>query len=391
MRIILFTGKGGVGKTTISAATAVKCAELGYRTVVLSTDPAPSLGDCFERRLSTEPEKLLENLYALEVDAQKEVEHNFGVIRQYFVDFMQSKGFDETFSNEVIIFPGFDEMFGLLKILHLAEDNYDVLIIDSAPTGNTFRFLAFPEVISMLRRAVMADRYLVKAMRPFQRFLSQPLPPDAYFEQTDGLAGEVTKVRNLLGDNQLTSVRLVTMPQRLVISETRRALTFLSLFGYNTDSVIINQIIPDGVTDAHFKDWKDLQKQYLDEIEQSFSPIHIAKLDHLPNEPVGITRLKEVADRIYGETDPSKEFSSGQPLVIEQHDTTTVITIKIPFVVGEELGLHRRADVLQIDVGSYRRLLALPYALIDMEVEDAELSGDTVKITFARRRSPLTL
>ena len=384
MKIILFTGKGGVGKTTTSAATAVKCAELGYRTIVMSTDPAHSLGDCLQCDLQTTPTEIFDGLFGLEVDTQKMMENNFGVIQQYFTDFMDTKGFDEVFSNEVVVFPGFDEMFGLLKILELSKEDYDILIIDSAPTGNTFRFLAFPEVLSMLRRAIMADRYIVKALRPFQHFMSTPLPPDEYYGQTDNLYNIVIEARKVLEDNKITTIRLVTMPQKIIISETRRALTFLNLFSYHTDSVIVNQIIPESVTDPHFQIWKKLQEDYLNEIEQSFSFLKILKLKHLSQEPIGVEELKAVGDKIYRDEDPTKKFTSEIPFTIKPHETKFKLSIKMPFVKAEEVSLHKRGDVLEIDIGSFRRLLSLPYALIPCNVEGAEFSNNVLEITFSK-------
>lgn len=384
MKIILFTGKGGVGKTTTSAATAVKCAELGYRTVIMSTDPAHSLGDCFQYELQSIPTKIFDGLFGIEIDTQKEMENNFGVIQQYFADFMNTKGFDEAFSKEVIIFPGFDEMFGLLKILDLAKENYDVLIIDSAPTGNMFRFLAFPEVLSMLRRSIQADRYLVKALRPFQRLISQPLPSEKYYDQADSLYDTVMEARKLLEDNNETTIRLVTMPQKIVVAETRRALTFLNLFGYHTDSVIVNQIIPENIIDSHFQIWKKVEENYLNEIEQSFSFLKIFKLNHLPWEPIGVERLKQVGDEIYKDEDPTKKFTTEIPFTIKQQENKFNLSIKMPFAAAGEVSLHKRGDILQIDLGPYRRLVSLPLALISCDVESAEFSNNILKIMFTK-------
>ncbi|MCZ7399771.1 MAG: ArsA family ATPase [Candidatus Methanoperedens sp.] len=384
MRIILFSGKGGVGKTTTSAATAVKCADLGYKTVVMSTDPAHSLGDCFQYKLQSTPTKIFDGLFGLEVDTQTEIENNFGVIQQYFADFMNSRGFDEAFSKEVIIFPGFDEMFGLLKIIDLEKENYDVLIIDSAPTGNMFRFLAFPEVLSMLRRSIMADRYLVKTLRPFQRLISQPLPSDKYYDQADNLYDTVMKARKLLEDSNKTTIRLVTMPQKIIVSETRRALTFLNLFGYHTDCTIVNQIIPENIIDPHFQVWKKVEENYLKEIEQSFSFLKIFKLGHLPWEPIGVDKLREVGNEIYKDEDPTKKFTSEIPFTISHNENKYKLSIKMPFVNAEEISLHKRGDVLQIDIGTYRRLITLPLALVSYDVESAKFSDNILEIGFIK-------
>src|SRR5918999_3436952 len=276
MRIVLFTGKGGVGKTTVAAATAVRAARSGQRTLVTSTDPAHSLADSFDLPLGDDTAQIADNLWAEQIDAQARLEANYRDIQEHVISLLGWMGVDSVEAEELSVIPGLDEIFSLTDMRRHAESGkYDLLVIDCAPTAETLRLLSLPEVMNWyIERIFPIQRGVTKTIRPvLTRMTTMPIPDDRIFAAVERLHRNLESVRRLLVDEKTSSVRLVVNPEKMVIAEARRTYTYLSLFGYRVDSVIVNRIIPDEVTDAYFKKWKDIYAEHLETIEESFSPV----------------------------------------------------------------------------------------------------------------------
>lgn len=385
-KILMFAGKGGVGKTTCSAATAVRCAELGYKTIVVSTDVTHTLGETLDVELSNEQQNISENLYAIEIDSQVEMKKHFGLVQEYFVELMGKKGVDELLAEELLVFPGLDEMFSFLRVKKLAEEGYDVIIIDCAPLGNTFRFLSFPELMELFRKGISAEKYVSKVLRPFgglaERAISRPIPPSGYYRQQEELWEKVKAARQLFEDQNVTTVRLVTVPQRIVVSETQRGLMYINLFGYHVDSVIVNQVFPDDPDSAFLSSRKAVQDKYLELIEDSFASLEKLHITLEPEEIIGMEKLSTVGKEMYGERDPTHKLTKDYPFRIGKQNGQALVQIHLPFSNGQNIDVHTRGSTLQIDVGQYRRVFALPNSLASRKVKEAIHENETLKVYF---------
>ncbi|HIP62729.1 MAG TPA: ArsA family ATPase, partial [Archaeoglobus profundus] len=287
MRIILFTGKGGVGKTTIAAATGIKASQLGYKTLIISTDPAHSLSDSFQKDLKPYPTKVEDNLYAMEVDVEYELEKHWSVIKEYLTLFFKSQGIDDIIAEELAILPGFDELASLLHLLHYYEKKeYDVVILDCAPTGETLRLLSVPEVAKWyMNRFFGIEKKILKLVKPIaEPLINVPLPTDDVLDKIQELYVKMSKLKEIL-ESEITSVRIVLNPEKMVIKESERAFTYLNLFGYRVDCVIINKIFPKEVGD-YFSKWFELQEKYIREVEERF-PVPVFKVQFKSSEIIG--------------------------------------------------------------------------------------------------------
>jgi len=393
MRLILMTGKGGVGKTSIAAATGLRCAELGYRTLVLSTDPAHSLADSFDLGLSHEPRQVRENLWGAELDVLEELEHNWGSVKRYLTEVLQARGFDGVQAEELAILPGMDEIFGLVRVFrHHKDGHYDVLIIDSAPTGTALRLLSIPEVAGWyMRRFYKPLEKVAVYLRPLVEPVFRPLAgfslpdkammdlPYEFYEQIDSLG-------KILTDNSVTSVRLVTNPERMVIKESLRAQAYLSLYNISIDLVVANRIIPDEVTDPYFHYWKENQKLYRQEIIDSFSPLPIKEVPLYSREICGLATLEKLKELLYGEEDPSQVYYRQSPYQIKQVEKGYNLELHVPGLPDEKIQLSKSGDELNIRIGNHRRNMVLPQALATLRTTGAEKSGDMIIIGFSEDR-----
>ncbi|HWQ27371.1 MAG TPA: TRC40/GET3/ArsA family transport-energizing ATPase [Chlorobaculum sp.] len=393
MRLILMTGKGGVGKTSIAAATGLRCAELGYRTLVLSTDPAHSLADSFDLGLSHEPRLVRENLWGAELDVLEELEHNWGSVKRYLTEVLQARGFDGVQAEELAILPGMDEIFGLVRVFrHHKDGHYDVLIIDSAPTGTALRLLSIPEVAGWyMRRFYKPLEKVAVYLRPLVEPVFRPLAgfslpdkammdlPYEFYEQIDSLG-------KILTDNSVTSVRLVTNPERMVIKESLRAQAYLSLYNISIDLVVANRIIPDEVTDPYFHYWKENQKLYRQEIIDSFSPLPVKEVPLYSREICGLATLEKLKELLYGEEDPSQVYYRQSPYQIKQVEKGYNLELHVPGLPDEKIQLSKSGDELNIRIGNHRRNMVLPQALATLRTTGAEKSGDMIIIGFSEDR-----
>lgn len=385
MRVLLYTGKGGVGKTSVSAATALKCAELGYRTLVMSTDPAHSLADSFAMPIKSEPTPLTENLWGLEIDPFREIEENWATVKDYLSTLFASQGVDDIVAEELSILPGMDELFSLLKIRQFYEkEAYDVIVVDCAPTGATLRLLHFPDMIGWyMRRLFHVERKIVGTIRRFtDEIFSVPLPGDEVYDTVERLYKRVGDMKAVLADPKITSIRLVLNPEKMVIEETRRAYTYLNLFGFVCDAVIANKVLPEEVTDEYFAEWKASQQRYLEEVEASFGALPIFKVRLYEREVVGIDALRQMANDIYGDRDPTERFADSKPMRIVKRGKDYWLELHLPFTEKGEIQLMRKGDELIIRVGTIKRHLVLPHILAKQEPKGAKLENGILQVRF---------
>lgn len=385
MRVILFTGKGGVGKTSLAAATAIRAADLGHKTIVLSTDIAHSLSDSLDIQLGNEPKPIVPNLWGQEIEIYQTLESYWGTIQKYISALMAWRGMSGIVADEVAILPGMEELANLLYIARYQKENaYDVVIVDSAPTGETLRLLSFPDMMQWwMNRLFPIQRRVASVVRPVLGAISDiPLPSNSVMDAVAELYAELEDVHKLLIDGEQSSIRLVVNPEKMVIKEAQRTLTYLNLFGYATDAVIVNRILPDRVSDDYFSTWKESQKKYIEYIDEAFSPLPILNMPLLDQEVVGVDMLRRMAEGVYGENDPTKLLYRGQVQTIDKVEDGYVMNMKLPFASKEQVDMIHNRDELNIKVGSYRRTVVLPNVLTRLKVTEAKMEEHVLKVRF---------
>lgn len=385
MRIILYTGKGGVGKTSVAAATAVRCSELGYRTIVLSTDAAHSLADSFDIPIGKEPIELAPRLWGQEIDVLYQMDKYWGTVQEYFRSILQWRGVDELIADEVSVLPGMEELAALLQIVYLAETGkYDVIIVDCAPTGETLKLLSLPEVARWyLTHIFPMERMAMRIASPLMRNITDiPMPDDRVFETIKELIQQLDRMHKLLSDTRTSSVRIVLNPEKMVIKESQRTFTYINLYGFACDLVVSNRVLPDSITDVYFAALKEAQARYGQMITESFTPVPIFKVPFLDQEVVGMTMLRRVASILYGEQDPSRVFYPGSPQEIVKNGKGYLLKMNLPFVSKSDVHLTRAGDELAISVGNFRRNTILPRALAALQVEKAKMDQGKLVVSF---------
>src|SRR5438445_916950 len=340
MRIVLFTGKGGVGKTTIAAATALRAASEGHRTLVMSTDPAHSLADSFDIPLTPHAEEIAPNLWAEQIDAEERLEANWRDIQEFVIAFLNWAGVDAIEAEELSVIPGLDEIFSLTDVKrHVDSGQYDLLVVDCAPTAETLRLLSLPEAMNWyIERIFPVERRVVKTIRPLlTRITSMPIADDRIFGAVERLHRNLDGVRQLLTNDRTSSVRLVVNPEKMVIAEAKRTYTYLSLFGYRVDAVVVNRIIPEEVEDPYFGKWKDIQREHLETVRESFQPVPILTARLFDREMVGIDLLAEMGAEVYGDRDATEILHLDEPMRIRKLGTSYVLSLRLPFTEKGEL------------------------------------------------------
>ncbi len=392
MRVIVHTGKGGVGKTSVSAATALRCAEQGLKTIVISTDAAHSLGDSLEAQIGPEPTLVRDNLWAQEIDTRYSMDKYWGKIQKYLSALFTKQGVDDIVAEEVTILPGLEEGAHLLWInQYVTENKYDVLVVDAAPTAETLRLLSLPDVTRWwFERILTITRGAAKILRPINRMLgrsSDSMPDDNAWEQVNALFDTLDKVRDLLTDPEVSSIRLVVNPERMVIKETQRTYTYLNLYGYAVDAIICNRVIPDDVTDPYFEMWKRNQRDNIAFIQEAFGELPMLTAPMFGHEVSGLSHLQALGGALYSGANPAVKQFSGTTHQIREHDGAYVLTVPLPFADKRDLDMYRSRDELTLRVGPYRRNIVLPYSLWDLEIDHAKFEHDTLNITFARSGS----
>lgn len=390
-RVLLFTGKGGVGKTSVAAATALRCADAGLRTVVLSTDPAHSLADAFDSELGPliAPVGGEKNLWGQQLDAQERMEESWSDIREYLLAVFDWAGLEGIRAEELSMLPGMEEVFALSDInTYVSSGEWDVVVVDAAPTAETIRLLSLPEILSWyMDRVFPMGRRVNKLVAPVLSRVSRlPVADDAVFGAGQRFYERLDGVQEVLSDPAVTSIRLVVNPEKMVIAEARRTYTYLSLFGYRVDAVVVNRLLPDTVTDPWFDRWKALQAEHLEEIEAGFDPLPILRAHLADREVVGADRLRELGEEVYDGLDAHRLLHRGDPLSVRvDDDGTAELELPLPFAVGDDLELSRSGDDLLIRVDAYRRVVTLPDALTHRRVTAAALDGHVLRVGFSSR------
>jgi len=387
-RLIVVTGKGGVGKTTVAAATAIAAAAKGHRTLVVSTDPAHSLADALDRPAGHEPTPVAPRLQAMQIDARRRLEEQWGDLRSYVADVLAWAGVNELAAEELTVLPGLEEVLALTALTDLcASGDHDVVVVDCAPTAETLRLLSLPDVLGWwMRRLFPVSRQVTGLVRPAVRQItSLPLAGPAQFAAVERLYDRLGEVRELLADTHRSTVRLVTNPEQVVVAEARRTATYLGLFGFALDAVIVNRVLPDEITDPWFDRWRAAQGVQLAAIHEGFAPVPILVGYLAAEEPVGRARLRSFATGLYRRGDPSRDLGAVPAFTLERDGDGWLLTIELPFTERDDVGLVRRGDELIVTVGTYRRALLLPDSLVDRAVTRAAVRGGRLRVTFAAR------
>lgn len=387
MRIILYTGKGGVGKTTVSAATAVRTARLGYRTLVMSTDPAHSLSDSLDMPLSGEPTQIAGNLWAQELDLNRELNRHWGTLQEWLRVLMAWRGVDDLLAEEMALLPGMEEIAGLLYLLNYHESSeYDVIVVDTAPTGETLRLLSLPDVMQWwLRHVFPLQRVAARVTRPvLRRVTDLPLPDDEVFAAVKELFTRLERTRDILTDSASSTVRLVLNPEKMVIKEAQRAYTYLSLYGYASDLIVCNRLLPPDVRSAYFARWQRAQERYREQVSAAFAPLPILDAPLFEREIVGVPMLERFGEALFGDRDPAGVFYEGHVQEVTEQDGHMELAILLPFASREEVRLQQMGDELLIQVGAQKRNVVLPRSLAGAQSDGARLDGRRLVISFRR-------
>lgn len=386
MRILFYTGKGGVGKTSVAAATALRCAQRGYRTIILSTDAAHSLGDSLGVELRAEPLLVHPNLWAQEINALHELESSWGEVSKYLGDLLAWQGVETIAQGELSVIPGTEELFSLLQIKrHYDAQQYDVLVVDAAPTGETLRLLSLPDIMRWwISRLFPIARALLKVVRPVaKRVTDMPIAEDDVLASAQQAIDALVDVRHILTDQQVTTARVVMNLEKMVIREARRSLTYLSLFGYAVDAVVVNRILPPDV-DRHFTAWREMQQEYAPQVNEMFEPLPILRAPHFEREIIGAEHLSELADHLFGDQDPAAFLYQGPAQRVEKMDGGYDLIVPLPFASEDQVHLAQSADELLISVGWHRHRIVLPQTLARLRALDAYFENEALRVEFRK-------
>jgi arsenite-transporting ATPase len=373
MRILLFSGKGGVGKTSLAAATGLRLAELGHRTLVMSIDPAHSLADSFDLELelfhthTSDPLSIRDGLSIFELNIQKEVKRHWQQISSYVISVLRTTGISDVEAEELAILPGMEELSAMMYINQYRRENrYDVIVLDAAPTAESMRFISMPTTLDWYMKHIFPfQRNLLKAVRPIaNRVAPFELPTDSYFANIRDLFEKLEGVDELLEDPQLTSVRLVTNPEKMVLRETQRAFVYFSLHGLTVDTVIVNRVLPLEVKDTWFNEWHNSQEHVLRELEEYFAPVPVRRVPLFAHEVLGQERLRDLAKVLYAEgEDPSAVTQTEKPYTFVKRDGLYEVRLRLPFATKGEVGLFKKGDELVVEIGTLRRHIGLPRSM----------------------------
>jgi arsenite-transporting ATPase len=392
-RTILYTGKGGVGKTSVAACTARASARSGRRTLVLSTDPAHSLSEALEADIGAEPTEIAERLWGFEVSAQTEMQRHWSGVQQWLGELLQERGVDRISAEELTVPPGMDELFSLLRLREQqSSGEWDTIVVDCAPTGETLRLLSFPDVARWwIDKVFPVERQLLAAARPIARsVLDIPLPSQAVFADIRRLSENLIEMNEILRDRERSTVRLVLNPDRMVIGEAMRTFTYLNLYGYLTDAVVVNRVFGEEVG-SYFAAWRTLQEEHLELVRSAFAPVPVLCAPYFDQEVVGGEMLDRLATSLFADHDPSAVLHDALTQQIEIDDSRAVLRLELPFARKSEISLKRVGLELIVGVDGQRRTIALPPALAALRPAGASFENGALEITFdAERRSPTT-
>ena len=391
MRIVLFAGKGGVGKTSIAAASGVACAQEGLKTLIMSLDAAHSLVDSFDLNRTLmdknkgKPIRVAKHLWMQEVDVQEEITKNWGEVHKYISSLLNISGIDEVLAEELAILPGMEEISSLLHInRYVAQKRYDVILLDCAPTGESIRFISIPTSLEWYMKKIFdVERKVVKVARPItKRLYSVPLPEEEYFATIQRLFDRLEGIDGLLSDPNITTVRLITNPEKIILKETQRAYMYFSLYKMTVDAVVINRILPEAADHGYFARWKETQDRYIQKTEQLFSPIPILKVPMLSDQVVGMAELSKLAREIYGNLDPQQVLYADTPYSFRKVGEDYFLDIKIPFLTKKEVELSKRNEELIVRIGGFKRYVLLPRNIAARDPSGAKIEQGKVVIRF---------
>jgi arsenite-transporting ATPase len=390
MRILLFSGKGGVGKTSLAAATGLQLSRLGYRTLVMSVDPAHSLADSFDMEGSLfnagtgEPYAISPNLSIHEVNIQVEIKRYWKEISTYIVSVLRTSGLGDVEAEELAILPGMEELSAMMYVnQHRRTGAYDVIVLDCAPTAESLRFISMPTTLEWYMKHIFPwQRGIIKAVRPIANRVSPvELPGDRYFDNIQSLASRVDGIAELLEDPKTTSVRLVTNPEKMVLRETQRAFVYFSLNGLTVDSILVNRVLPAAVTDDWFSEWRESQARILEETEEYFAPVPVRRIPLFSHEVLGIKGLDELAAHLYGTSeDPAAVTRTEAPYSFQKVDNHYEIRLRLPFAMKGDVGLFKKGDVLVVQIGTLRRHIGLPTSMSALSPAKARLENQLLTI-----------
>ncbi|RKX64009.1 MAG: ArsA family ATPase [Thermodesulfobacteriota bacterium] len=380
MRIILFTGKGGVGKTTLSAATGAYLSELSKKVLVVSVDPAHSLSDVLEEDVGPEPKKIFNNFYAQEIDVYYSIEKFWGVLKEYLKSLLKWQGIDEILAEEMSVLPGMEEVSSFLWInKHVEDKKFDVIIVDSAPTGETLRFLSLPDAASWwVTKILPLQRKLMKFVRPAARVVTDmPLPEEETYDALEDLFRQVYNLYYLLQNQEVSSVRLVVNPEKMVIKETEKAFTYLHLFGFPVDGIFINRVA------EKENPFYEIQRKYVERIVKSFEPTPIFMIPQLYEEILGYEKLKEFGKRVYQKKNPADIFYKDKPFEILEKNGEYILKLALKEIPQEELEVYQKDEDLIIKIGNHKRHFFLPRILLNKEIKGAVIKENFLEIGFS--------
>ncbi|MCG6919978.1 MAG: ArsA family ATPase [Acidobacteria bacterium] len=389
-RLILYSGKGGVGKTSLSAATAIHAAGRGHRTLVVSTDAAHSLADALDCEITGEPTRILPKLDAVEIDVNQELASHWGVIHDYLTRFITFRGVEETVAEELAILPGMEELFSLLRVKAFADSHrYDVIVIDCAPTGDTVRMLAVPEVLGFyFARIFPIQRTVVRTVRPVAKRVTEfPLPSDDVFGAVKELYGQMERMGPILQNPSRSSIRIVLNPEKMVINESQRLYTYLNLFGFPVDAIVANRVLPEEARSDYFDRWFDIQAGHLATARTAFDPLPFFEAPLFDREMVGTDMLEEFARRVFGRTDPTAVLHSEKPMEIRKKGGGYTLSLRLPFAEKDRIQVWTRGDDLVVQVDNQRRHLVLPRTLSGRQVEGAAFADQWLRVTFGKKEA----
>jgi arsenite-transporting ATPase len=384
MRFILYLGKGGVGKTTISAATAVRSASLGKRTLVVSTDLAHSLADCLNKSLTSEPQQITTNLWAQEVNVLDEMRQGWGKLQQKMSELLRKRGLDSVMAEELALIPGMDEIVSLLNIYRNARDgNFEVVIIDAAPTGETVRLLSMPDTFQWYAARISGINFKSTTLNIARPFLKAFIPSGELLDAVNQLSERVKALREVLSNPDISSYRPVVNPERMVIKEALRAETYLALFGYPIDGVVCNRVLqPGNYQDAFMQEMYHNQEKLRQQIYNTFAPLPIWEAPYLSREIIGVKALGELALQVFGEQDPTQVFHRGPIQEVIRQGDTYILRLPLPHVEMDKVQMTKKGDEMIIEIGNFKRDITLPAVLANQEARLARFVNKALEIHF---------
>jgi arsenite-transporting ATPase len=389
-RTILYTGKGGVGKTSVAASTALAIARRGFRTVVLSTDPAHSLSDSLETPLGPTPVAVADNLWGQEVQAEAEMERNWHAVQGWLTSVLSDRGVDRILAEELTVPPGMDEIFALLELKrHHESDEFDVIVVDCAPTGETLRLLSFPEVARWwLEKVFPWEKRILTAARPFARtMLDLPLPGNDVLGEVQRLVRNLVDMSEILRNREQASIRLVMNPERMVIKEAQRTFTYLNLYGYLTDAVVVNRVFPEAVDGGYFAAWRDVQQQQVELVEEAFAPVPVLRAPFFEQEVIGPGMLERLGSEVFDGHEPQAVLYRDLSQELVTLGDSAELRLSIPFVEKAEIKLKKVGLELIVRVGAHKRNIMLPTALVSYRPREARFEDGALVVRFQKEDS----